>query len=306
MRAEKCAHSWHRPVDALAIVQRACRRQDRRPAVYDENNLPLEISRAWLAYRNQRRPQSGPLLRQYENHWSVFSAWLEREHPETRLLRDITSDMAGAFIRYLAGPRQLSGGRINKYIRFLTTFFRVLAEQARAAGNPFEKISTRRHIAKTRRPLTIEELKLIIETADGELKTLFMLGTFTGLRLADCALLWRRWLRGYNPPHTAQDKPFRSCRCWNLVLAAHLANSRASQTMLRRAWPNCTSATTRSVKTIARHMEQCGIETTQEGTGKGTDSAGYPSAFIHCGIHISAYTPSRTRKPLQKLAGHVR
>ena len=72
---------------------------------------------------------------------------------------------------------------------FLKLFFRVLAEPARMKANPFEGISHKKLRPHARRELSLAELKAILESASGELQTLFYLGTFTGLRLGDCCTL---------------------------------------------------------------------------------------------------------------------
>ena len=67
----------------------------------------------------------------------------------------------------------------NKHVGFLRLFFDVLRESARIEENPYEKIKHRKLQTQSRRELTVAELKTVLGKADGELKTLLMLGTFT-------------------------------------------------------------------------------------------------------------------------------
>lgn len=94
------------------------------------------------------------------------------------------------------------GSTFNKHLNALTLIWRHCAEHetARITCNPFawDKNTGRgiRRIALkhnerpfTRRTLTIEEIHNLIKTAEGEMRVLFALGYYTGLRLGDAATL---------------------------------------------------------------------------------------------------------------------
>jgi integrase len=75
----------------------------------------------------------------------------------------------------------------------LSLVFRTLFNKARLTSNPWQGI-TRKTIKGTvnhHKELTVDELRRVCQSATGEFRTLFGIGTFTGLRLRDCAtLLW--------------------------------------------------------------------------------------------------------------------
>ena len=158
----------------------------------NEQNPPLKITSAWDAYlSNPNRPDSGPqTLRQYENHFDQFCAWLKERLPTLLALREINSKIAEEYATYLT-QRELSANSFNKHICFLKLFFRVLKDNARLSNNPYESIRRKRQIPISRRELIIDELKKVCSTATGEMRLLFAIGIYTGLRLGDCATL--RW-----------------------------------------------------------------------------------------------------------------
>ena len=176
-----------------AIQSRAEAAADTAVKLYDEAHPPLTLAAAWPAYlESERRPRraGSRTLADYEGNLTMFTNWMKTRNPEAVFLRDITPEDAAAFVRHHE-KQGLSGNRINKLIGFLSTFFKALEKPGRLAVNPFGEIARREHVTYTKRAFTIEELKRIIETAKGEMKTLFMLGTFTWLRLGDAATL--RW-----------------------------------------------------------------------------------------------------------------
>lgn len=179
-------------VDALAIVQsKLADAKTKAVIAHDESNPPLRIADAWEAYLNDKinRPESGELtLKQYQYHWDRFAKWLERVHPETEFLRDVSSIIATEYANNLARAG-LSPNRFNKHITFLKLLFRVLAKLARIAADPFAEIHGKKLRTHSRRELTIPELSIILDQADGDLALLLLIGASTGLRLGDCATL---------------------------------------------------------------------------------------------------------------------
>jgi integrase len=162
-----------------------------------------------------------------------------------------------------------------------------LEEPARLKDNPFERIRRKQLKTNVRRELSIAELKAIIEKAEGELQTLFMLGTFTGLRLGDCCTLkWGevdldRGLIRRIPNKTAKSgKPVTVG-----IPAALYAKLSETPKVKRKGYvvpkyaelynhtnekgePIRRPLITREIKHI---FEKCEIQTQQDGTGKPTD-----------------------------------
>lgn len=284
---------------------------DTAARLLDERNPPLTIAKGFDAFlESEVRPRKAgeQTLAAYASHWRTFTAWMGENHKAALFLRDVTPEMAAGYIRHLA-KLHLSGNRINKQARFLKTLFRVLRKPGRYTENPFDEIARREQIGHTKRPLTIEELKAVIEQSEGELQTLFMLGTFTGLRLADAATL--RWDETDLARGIIRRIPSKTRRNGQPViigipgiLSEHLA-------ALKRSGPYVLPETAALYQQdcpklshkIQAHLVACGIETTKKGKGpRAVVVAGFHSLrHSYISLHAQAGTPQAI---LQKMAGH--
>ena len=156
---------------------------------FDDERAPrLTIADAWQKYiAAHNRPDSGDAtLRQYEFQWERFAAWMEARRPAAAL-RDVTDEDAAAYAADLSAD--LGPSTFNRHTGLLRLVFRVLAKTARIRSNPFADIGTKKAVQHSRRELTVEELARVCAAATGELRTLFAIGIYTGLRLGDCATL---------------------------------------------------------------------------------------------------------------------
>ncbi|VGO21122.1 hypothetical protein SCARR_03192 [Pontiella sulfatireligans] len=167
----------------------------------DEAIPAIPLSEAWEVYKvsQKRKKQTRSktktktktgqdTLRYYSGYWNVFMEWLEVNEPDTHCLQDVTQTMAEAYADYLISSG-LSANTYNKHTGFLELLFFVLGKQAGIKKNPFSEVGREELNTKSRRELTIAELKEILTKAEGDLQTLLTIGTFTGLRLGDCCTL---------------------------------------------------------------------------------------------------------------------
>jgi hypothetical protein len=115
---------------------------------------------------------------------------MKEKQADKPALRDVTPAIAGEYAVNL-GRIGLSPNSFNKHIRFLELIYRATRDRARWDRNPWEDIKRKRQVTSSRRELTVDELRTVCNVADGELRLLFALGIYTGLRLGDCATL--RW-----------------------------------------------------------------------------------------------------------------
>lgn len=274
----------------------------------------VKLAAAWTAYlESETRPQSGPgTLIQYESHWNGFTDYLKASHKDVADLREVTDRHAAGFVRHLTASK-LSGARINKHTSFLKTFFRVLAPAARMKANPFEGIARRNHTTESRRPFNIQQLKTIIETAEGELKTLLMVGTFTGLRFGDCSTL--RWnevdlTRGMirRVPSKTKRKGEPVIVAMPEVLTRHLGELKRSGPFVM---PDCAATYQSRPEILSRkiqsHLEDCGIETVMPGTGGDTGKRAVCVYGFHSLRHTYITLAAQSGTPqaiLMKMAGH--
>lgn len=153
----------------------------------ERNKLP--IAEAWERYPYTEttrgavtRPLKPSTISDLAGHWSTFSAWAEGLG--IRAVEDITEDHAATFSRHLR--KQFTANRHNKIIQ-------TCGVVCRLSGRPDPFATVKRYSVKGeevhRANLEPEDRRNLIEKAPGEYRRLFLLGTFTGLRLGDCATL---------------------------------------------------------------------------------------------------------------------
>ena len=180
----------HTAVDALRAE--LGRLENRQAIEEDQADPPLTLDDAWAAFeRSATRPECGDdTLRQHESNWRELLAWFRVLNPSGRFLREITEAVAGQYMTEF-GRSGASANTYNKRICFFRMFFRVLSKHARLESNPFSDLALRRLHTHSRRALTKQELRTVLFSSDGEMKRLFWIGYYTGLRLGDCCTL--RW-----------------------------------------------------------------------------------------------------------------
>jgi integrase len=245
----------------------------------DQRNPPLTLRQAWSAYRaTPNRPDSGPrTLDQYEGKFNRFVAWMEREHPETKAMRNVTEEQAEAYASDLAASRVVNA-TFNQHVSLLKLTWRVLRKKAKLDRNPWVDIAAKRIITNGRRELTIEELRAVCAAATGELRTLLALGLYTGMRLGDCATL--RWcevdlVRGIIrrvPNKTARRNPKPVLVPIHPTLRAMLTESQDDPQRGEYVLPDMAAEykVHNSVqnKAIQEHFISCGIRTQRPGAGQ--------------------------------------
>jgi len=244
----------------------------------DEQNPPLALAKAWPAFlrSTERRDCGKSTLVMYESCWSRFETWAQREHPEAALLRDITSEIAIEYLQSLnngtVAPRTFNG-----HLHFLRYFFRVLTMEARLKDkeNVWKKAKSKADIILSRRELTVDELKKVCDTAQGEMKLLFFIGLYTGLRLGDVATLkWcevdlRRQQIRRVPNKTARRMPQPITIPIHPAIAAMLAQIPVNERDAVYVLPQSANtyikrARSKLTKQIQNHFEACGIKTTEK------------------------------------------
>ena len=177
--------------DAERLENLAVKIEGRKAEIrrYEDSKPALALADGFEAYRRSReRPDTGAAtLDMYESQYNRLVRWAADNAPDAKEMRNFTRATADAFATYLAG--ELSPNSFNKYITLFRRMWDVLAEEGRMTENPWTKI---RHMAlatHTRRELTVEELARVCGSVTGEMRLLFAVGIYTGLRLGDCAML---------------------------------------------------------------------------------------------------------------------
>ena len=158
---------------------------------YEDSQPALALADGFEAYRKStERPDSGErTMEGYESQYGRLVTWMSKHYPDATEMRHVSRDMAEAFMADLAASN--SANTYNKYVTLFKRVWDILAETARLTLNPWAKIQHKVEEQATRRELTTDELRRVIESVsgEGEMRVLFAVGIYTGLRLGDCALL---------------------------------------------------------------------------------------------------------------------
>ena len=246
----------------------------------DERNPPLSVAHAWNAYElaGDRREISPGTLRNYDCYWTAFTRWLSERHPEVKALRDVSFAVCEDYKAHLIGLK-VTGRTFNAHRAFLRSFFHVLTDKARLTENPWAKIAKRDEHSIGRRPLTVEELRRVCQSAKGELRIMLAFGLYLGCRLGDAACMdWgnvdmeRRLIR-YTPRKTARKKPDAILIPMHPELYAVLGETPPGN----RKGPVTPDMAARYTEKgqgpvsaiVQRHFIACGLTTTGERNGAG-------------------------------------
>ena len=184
----------------------------------------------------------------------------------------------------------MSTNTFNKHIRLLELVFRVLQMKAGLPSNPWSAIMRKREDKKNRRELTVEEINTIVNKAGGELKTLLIIGIYTGMRLGDaCTLRWsetdlvrRIILRVPNKTARRKNEPVHIPIHPTLMAILDKTPKGKQKGYILPETAAMYQRNNSDVSKILRtHFKSCGLQVHAEGTGKGTETR----AVVEVGYH---------------------
>lgn len=166
---------------AKLLADRAATEFDRLPALrvrdlWGEVEKTVKF-RDWAAETQKRN----------RTHVEKFAAWLSANHPETVEVRDVSEEQARDFIVYILGTNKPKTA--IEYRGILLQVWKMTAHASRAKSNPWESVERPVKRSERRRELTLDELRKIFDGIGGEMRTLFAIGLYTGLRLGDAVTL---------------------------------------------------------------------------------------------------------------------
>lgn len=280
---------------------------------------PLSLVGAWSSYLNcVNRPDTGPdTLAVYEGQWGQFTDWMKEKHPDVETLKGVTEDIAEEYAGHLNHGR-LSPNTFNKHIRMLELVFRVLKRKAGLEHNPWENIQRKSLETASRRELTAEELKKVLLSANGELGVLFTIGTYTGMRLRDCATLRKcevdlaqNVIRRV-PSKTARRKPkpviipIHQDLKSKLIALTHNDPDYVIPGIARQ-YVDGGAGKKRVIDSIQKHFEAQGVKIYKDGTGPGTGKRAVVEVGFHSLRHSFVSTCRSQNVPLavvESIVGH--
>lgn len=138
---------------------------------------------AWEAYTGapETAAQSDAARREDRAVFEAFVEWIGVNHRGVECMDDVSDEIAAERFASLRASR--AAQTVNKHRRILARVWAI----NRLESNPWERIGKLPVRCVQREAISKEDLELIIERAEGELRTLFTVGAYTGARLMDCA-----------------------------------------------------------------------------------------------------------------------
>ncbi len=328
IKASNKAEQLRQILDAVETAEQKAERLIREQEVSQQQKADQEkderasISNGWRLFMEcPKRPASckrfpvdsiprNTTAGNYKGYYDRFTNWMTLNYPNARLLSDIDPETASAFMDAIRASS--ASGTYNKYLQFLNCLFDTLSGAGKiTAANPFKDIDRVDHHYNSKRPLTVEQIKTLIDTAQGDMKTLIALGYFTGLRQGDCCTLqWREvdLLRCVieriprKTEHTVKDKAQAVVKIgippYLLSLLSEIPlRKRRGYVLPKFAEMYLDNKETYINKALMLHFERCGIQTRREGTGakyaydgKKKINVGKVRAIVEIGFHSLRYS----------------
>jgi len=189
--------------NSLKPVMEAKTKEDVARHIADARKLSaartLPLLDAWDKYKaSPLRPDSSlGTLGNYERHWGQFVQWLQGRHPEIQNVGEIRSETAREYASHLSA-KPISFNTYNYHVQSSRLVCRILSEEGYLEENPFAGFKPKKGEQQERKDFTLDEVHKILESFDDgslnisnkrEMRTLFHLLAFSGLRLADAVLL---------------------------------------------------------------------------------------------------------------------
>ena len=175
----------------LAAVSDALRSSARSKRDAFRKATALPLSDAWRAFDDSlfHKEWAQTTHDLNETRVEAFLAWMRKRHPEIGTAREVTTEHASRFMQEIRKAH--SGKTFNDYRAILLQTWDGLrkVDAAAVTENPFRSIERAERRSHTRRELTVEELAAVIAATDGEMRLLFAVGIYTGLRLGDAVRL---------------------------------------------------------------------------------------------------------------------
>ena len=146
----------------------------------------LRIADAWAAYEHNklRKAVAVTTLNVYRYRFAVFARWAAGK---VENVDDVSPALARRFMAHIA--ETTSPKTFNDFLAVLSLTWKTFVADGRAAENPWAGIERKEKDTHTKCELTAEQLDALFHATSGEMRTLFFVGIYTGLRLKDCALL---------------------------------------------------------------------------------------------------------------------
>lgn len=263
------------------------KRMDAISLLMTDSGEMIPLAEAWKIASRHPNYARGEIkdrtLEAYESYWKSFSKWMSQHYPSVRHINEVNKKMAEKYLAQLRG--KMAPATYDHHLMELKRVFEMLKDQTGLLINVWEGFKSMPAQKENKRNLDREELKTIIDRAERPLRSLLMLGLFSGARLGDCVLLkWseNKTIKGrkvrlgvdfknkvirFMPAKTARLKKIVEIPMHDL-LAAELKSLPCDNEYVFPEFAAMYDRNRAAVsKVIQNHMESCGIKTTRKPEG---------------------------------------
>jgi integrase len=259
-------------IEKLPKKIRETKRQEFVAILLRGNTVQLKIEDAWQAWVESpmKRNPSERTIADYKTIWRRFKIWAKDR--SFSYLHELTSKDAQDFCAGL-WKSGLAPRTYNGYVKFLKAAFNVLKDQAGLVKNIWQDIPSMGNERESRRNLTPEELTKVCQTATGNMRYMFALGIYTGMRLGDiCHIKWNEidFDTGF-----IEHTPLKTKRTnkkvrlpihpvLNEMMKELKAVSGKNEYIFPEEYEQYQKDSTAISKKTKKHFQSCGIQTTEK------------------------------------------
>ena len=216
-----------------------------------------DVWKAYLKIPTEDKPNSSKgTLGNYERNWLQFKEWLNTQHPGIKYLSNqIDENIAKEYRDYLKSLN-LADVTFNYKIGSLKLIFRILQSKANLSSNVWDSVKRIKNPKQeTKQAFTFQEATNLLNVfndgyrdKDGkeylpmhkeQLRVLFVIGVYTGLRLIDCVHL--RWsnIKKFDTGMAVQCKPQKTIQ-FNKVITAPVVKPLQDAFLQAKEWKDDT------------------------------------------------------------------
>ncbi len=180
-------------IDHVDISERDAVRNECIEKIGSGTIFKMKLEDAFESYREKpkKRTISERTYNDYKILWGKFIQWTKENYPTVVYLNEIDNEIAE---KYLNSEKEkgIAERTYNERIKKFRAMFSALSKTAGLKENVWKSISKMTEGTISKKMLTKNQLKDLFSITDGEMKVLFMIGLFTGLRLGDASTLkWK-------------------------------------------------------------------------------------------------------------------
>lgn len=178
-------------LNGLPVSERDSARNECIEKINEGTIYKMKLEDVLKAYKSKPKQVTKRTVEEYESYWGKFVEWIKENHSEVKYLNEITLEIAE---KYLADEwsRGIAERSYNERITKFRALFSLLSKRAGLTKNVWQLTEKMKLKTISKKPLSQKQLKNIFSVASYDMKVLFLIAIYTGLRRGDCCTLqWK-------------------------------------------------------------------------------------------------------------------